>query len=79
MWNDDEQGSLRTFVIDEEEATGQDSPERELLRAILRATLLDLQAGGTVSQKARFYMIKADESTFLRSITSVVCSTSTPI
>lgn len=65
MWGDDDFGTLRTFIIDEEEVTGEESPERDLLRAILRATLLDLQAGGTIARKARFYMVQPDESHLL--------------
>lgn len=65
MWNDDEQGTLKTFFVDDDGASGQDSPERELLRAILRATLHDLQAGGPVSRKARSYMVHSGDSHLL--------------
>ncbi len=52
----------RLYSTDEEEAPVPDSPERELLRAFLRATLTDLISGGEHAEKARVYIEATGES-----------------
>jgi hypothetical protein len=59
---DDEFAGFRIICIDEESALPPDCPERELLRAILRVTLLDLSGKGSESRKARCYVESSDES-----------------
>lgn len=60
--SDEDYAGVRIICIDEEAALPPDCPERELLRALLRATLLDLSSKGAESRKARCYMETSDES-----------------
>jgi len=60
--SDDDFASVRIILTDEEPALPPDSPERELLRALLRTTLLDLSGEGVEARKARCYVEASDES-----------------
>jgi hypothetical protein len=59
--DDEDKLNSRHITIDEAPAFAPECPERELLRAILKATLSDLGGTGAASRRARFYLTNDDE------------------